>query len=108
VNDMVRVGDWISVHNYDADGEVSEINLTSVKVRNWDKTVTNVPTYALVSNGFRNVREMQDMGARRLMHHLLIDVRSVKEVGQDFIQNLQSQNLFPEEPRTLIRSDKTH
>lgn len=94
VNDMVRVGDWISVHNYDADGPVTEINLTSVKVRNWDETITNVPTYALVSNGFKNVREMQDMGKRRFMHHLLIDLRSIKKVDEDFIEKLEEKALF--------------
>lgn len=94
VNDMVRVGDWISVYNYDADGQVTEINLTSVKVRNWDNTISNVPTYALVSNGFKNVREMEDTNIRRIMHHLLIDLRSIKEVDKDFIENLHAKDLF--------------
>lgn len=101
VNDMVRVGDWISVHNYNADGEITEINLTSVKVRNWDKTVSNVPTYALVSNGFKNVREMQDVGHRRFLHHLLIDIRSIKEVDDKFIKQLEEKNLFSGELETL-------
>lgn len=100
-NDMVRVGDWISVHNYDADGPVTEINLTSVKVRNWDKTITNVPTYALVSNGFKNVREMQDMGIRRLMHHLLVDLSSIKEVDDDFIKTLHAKGLFSGDSKGL-------
>lgn len=94
VNDMVRVGDWVSIKAYDADGTVIEINLTSVKVRNWDRTVSNIPTYALVSQGFRNVREMEDLGLRRFLHHLLIDVRSIKEVDSDFVETLRSKGLF--------------
>lgn len=94
VNDMVRVGDWIEVHNYNAGGNVEEINLTSVKVRNWDKSITNVPTYALISNGFKNVREMEDLGYRRFLHHLLIDIRSIKEVDEQFIENLREKGLF--------------
>lgn len=101
VNDMVRVGDWISVDAYNADGPVTEINLTSVKVRNWDRTVSNIPTYALVSQGFRNVREMEDLGLRRFLHHLLIDIRSIKEVDAAFIENLRTKELFEGEIEKL-------
>lgn len=94
VNDMVRLGDWISVQNYNADGDLIEINLMSVKIRNWDKTVTNVPTYVLVSNGFINWREMQDLGIRRLKQNILLDVLTIKEVDGDFIQHLRDKNLF--------------
>lgn len=105
VNDMVRVGDWISVHNFNADGEIQEINLTSVKVRNWDYTIANIPTYALVSNGFRNVREMQDQGMRRLMHHLLIDINSIKEVDETFIESLRAKDLFQGDIKSLKWTD---
>lgn len=105
VNDMVRVGDWISVDAYNADGPVTEINLTSVKVRNWDRTVSNIPTYALVSQGFRNVREMEDLGVRRFLHHLLIDIRSIKEVDDNFIENLKSKELFKGEKEALSWSE---
>lgn len=101
VNDMVRVGDWISVDAYNADGPVTEINLTSVKVRNWDRTVSNIPTYALVSQGFRNVREMEDLGLRRFLHHLLIDINSIKEVDDKFIENLRKRGLFQGEIEKL-------
>lgn len=106
VNDMVRVGDWISVHNHNADGPVTEINLTSVKVRNWDNSITNVPTYALVSSGFKNVREMQDLGIRRFLHHLLIDLKSIKEIDEDFIENLRSKGLFSGEKSHLKWNDE--
>lgn len=94
VNDMVRLGDWIEVPGYNADGDLIEINLMSVKVRNWDKTVTNVPTYALVSNGFKNWREMQDLGIRRLMQSIYIDVNTIKTVDKSFIEQLTEKQLF--------------
>ena len=68
VNDMVRIGDWISMTKYGADGDVIEINLTTVKVRNWDKTITTIPTYALISDSFQNWRGMQETGGRRIKH----------------------------------------
>lgn len=101
VNDMVRVGDWVSIDAYDADGTVTEINLTSVKVRNWDRTLSNIPTYALVSQGFRNVREMEDLGLRRFLHHLLIDIRSIKAVDSKFIETLKEKELFSGKPEEL-------
>lgn len=64
-NDMVRIGDWITMNKYGADGDVEEINLTTVKVRNFDKTITTIPTYALISDSFQNWRGMKDVGARR-------------------------------------------
>ncbi len=94
VNDMVRVGDWIIVYNFNADGEVEAINLTTVKVRNWDNTVANVPTYALVSNGFANVRERDELKIRRFKQHLLFDIRTIKEVNNDFIATLRKKGLF--------------
>lgn len=101
VNDMVRLGDWIEVPGYNADGDLIEINLMSVKVRNWDKTVTNVPTYALVSNGFKNWREMQDLGIRRLMQSIYIDINTIKTVDEVFVQNLKDKNLFKGQPGNL-------
>ncbi len=77
INDMVRIGDWISVEKYGADGDVTEINLTTVKVSNWDKTTTTIPTYALISDSFKNWRGMQDSGGRRIKRALIIKVTSV-------------------------------
>src|SRR5690606_13504156 len=70
VNDMVRIGDWISMTKYGADGDVIEINLTTVKVRNWDKTITTIPTYALISDSFQNWRGMEETGGRRIKRAL--------------------------------------
>lgn len=77
-NDMVRIGDWITQTKYGADGSVIEINLTTVKVQNFDNTITTIPTYALISDSFRNWRGMQESGGRRIKRMLHIKVSSVK------------------------------
>src|SRR5690554_1306982 len=71
-NDMVRIGDWIEMPKYGADGDVLEINLTTVKVQNWDKTITTIPTYTLISDSFQNWRGMQNSGGRRIKRSLHI------------------------------------
>lgn len=75
--DMVRVGDWISMPEFNADGDVLAINLNTVKIVNWDKTVSTVPTYNFVTESFRNWRAMQETGGRRIKRNLQIDVNSV-------------------------------
>lgn len=77
-NDMVRIGDWIEMPKYGADGDVEEITLTTVKVRNWDKTITTIPTYALISDSFKNWRGMQKTGGRRIKRALYLKIASVK------------------------------
>ena len=77
-NDMLRPGDWITVPKYGADGDVIEVTLTTVKVRNWDKTITTVPPYALVNDSFQNWRGMFEMGGRRVKRSVNIDMSSVR------------------------------
>ena len=77
-NDMLRPGDWITVPKYDADGDVIEVTLTTVKVRNWDKTITTVPPYALVNDSFQNWRGMFDIGGRRVKRSINIDMDTVR------------------------------
>jgi miniconductance mechanosensitive channel len=77
-NDMLRIGDWIEMPKYNADGIVLDITITTVKVQNWDKTITTIPTYFLVSDSYKNWRGMQESGARRIRRHILIDLNSVK------------------------------
>ena len=77
-NDMLRPGDWISVPKYGADGDVMEVSLTTVKVRNWDKTITTVPPYALVNDSFQNWRGMFEIGGRRVKRSVNIDMNSVR------------------------------
>lgn len=86
VNDMVRIGDWISMEKYGADGDVIEINLTTVKVSNWDKTTTTIPTYALISDSFKNWRGMQESGGRRIKRALIIKTNSVRFLDKKDLQ----------------------
>lgn len=78
VNDMLRPGDWIAMPKYGADGDVVEVSLTTVKVRNWDNTITTIPPYALVSDSFQNWRGMQESGGRRVKRAVYIDMRSIQ------------------------------
>ncbi len=78
VNDMVRIGDWITFEKYGADGDVTEINLATVKVQNFDKTITTIPTYALISDSFKNWRGMTMSNGRRIKRSLIIKQESIK------------------------------
>lgn len=77
-NDMLRPGDWISMPKYDADGTVTDITLTTVKVQNWDKTISTIPAYSLFTDSFRNWRGMEESGGRRIMRSVNIDISSIK------------------------------
>ena len=76
--DMVRVGDWIEMPQFGADGDVVDVQLHTVKVQNWDKTITTIPTHRLISDSFKNWRGMQSTGARRIKRSVLIDVSSIR------------------------------
>ncbi len=76
-NDMLKIGDWLEMPKYGADGAVTDIGLTTVKVRNWDNTVTTIPTYALISDSFKNWRSMSESGGRRIKRSINIDTTSV-------------------------------
>jgi miniconductance mechanosensitive channel len=88
-NNMVRIGDWISMPSHNADGTVLEITLNTVKVQNWDKTITTIPTYALVTNSFSNWRGMEESGGRRIKRHINIDMQSVKFLSDDMISKFK-------------------
>jgi len=77
-NDMIRIGDWVSMPKYGADGDVIEMNLTTIKIQNWDKTVTTIPTYAFISESFKNWRGMSESGGRRIKRSLSIKISSIK------------------------------
>ncbi len=77
-NNMVKIGDWISMPSHNTDGTVLEITLNTVKVQNWDKTISTIPTYALVTNSFSNWRGMEESGGRRIKRDISIDMQSVK------------------------------
>lgn len=88
-NDMVRVGDWVEMPKYNADGDVIEISLNTVKVHNWDKTVTMVPSYAFISDSFKNWRGMRETGGRRIKRSIYIDVSSIKFCTDDMIEQFR-------------------
>ena len=77
-NNMLKVGDWITMPKYGADGDVIEVSLNTVKVRNFDKTITTIPPYLLVSDSFQNWRGMQESGGRRIKRSINIDMNSVR------------------------------
>lgn len=77
-NNMLRPGDWIKMPKYDADGVVLEVSLTTVKVRNWDNTVTTLPPYSLISDSFQNWRPMEESGGRRVKRSINIDMNTIR------------------------------
>jgi len=88
-NDMVRQGDWISMPNSGAEGTVLEISLTTVKVQNFDNTISTLPTYSLVSESFQNFRGMEDSGVRRLKRSISIDMSSVKFCTREMLDRFR-------------------
>ena len=92
VNDMLRIGDWIVMGN--ADGNVLEINLTTVKVQNWDNTITTIPTYSLVSNPFTNWRGMSESGGRRISRSLNIDLNTIRFCTPEMIEKYKTYSLI--------------
>ena len=90
-NDMLRPGDWITMPKYGADGDVIEVTLTTVKVRNWDKTITTVPPYALVNDSFQNWRGMFVMGGRRVKRSINIDMNTVRFCTEEELAEFKKQ-----------------
>ena len=91
INDMLRIGDWIAVGN--ADGTVQEINLTTVKVQNWDNTITTIPTYQLVSSPFTNWRGMSESGGRRIARSVNIDVNTIRYCTPEMLEKYKQYSL---------------
>lgn len=89
INDMVRIGDWITFEKYGADGDVIEINLATVKVQNFDKTITTIPTYALISDSFKNWRGMVTSEGRRIKRALNIKLDSVAYLSKEQVDSLK-------------------
>lgn len=93
-NDMVRVGDWIEMPKYGADGTVLEINLNTMKVENFDKTITTVPTHYLISDSFKNWRGMSASGGRRIKRHINVKMSSVTFLNQEQLNSLSDIKLI--------------
>ena len=95
-NKMVSYGDWIEMEKYGADGDVIDIALTTVKVQNWDKTITTIPTYALISESFKNWRGMSESGGRRIARSISIDVHSVRFCTDEMLKRFSKVQLISE------------
>lgn len=93
-NRMVVAGDWIELPKYGADGDVLEIGLSTVKIKNFDKTITTVPTYALISDSFKNWRNMYHTGGRRIKRTIIIDIASIDFYSSAQIKNLTNADLL--------------
>ncbi len=89
-DDLIRRGDWIEVPSYGADGDVLEVTLHAVKVQNWDKTISTVPTPALVTGGFKNWRGMSESGGRRIKRSLNLDMHSVRFIDEELLARLKN------------------
>ncbi len=93
-NDMLRLGDWLSVPSAGSDGVVIDISLTTVKIQNWDKTISTIPTYSLVSGSFHNWRGMEESGGRRIKRALNIDMQTIKFLSKEKLEDLKKINLI--------------
>jgi len=94
INDTVRIGDWITMDKYGADGDVIEINLSTIQIQNFDMTITNIPTYALISDSFKNWRGMQASGGRRIKRSILLKAKSIHYLTDNKIENLKKIELI--------------
>lgn len=94
INDMVRIGDWITMDKFGADGDVIEINLATVKVRNFDNTITTIPTYSLSSDSFQNWRGMLNSDGRRIKRHILIKTSSIRFLNENDLFELKKIQLI--------------
>jgi len=95
-NDMVRIGDWIEMPTFGADGDVIDISLNTVKIQNWDKTIVTIPSYALLSHGVKNWRGMNEAGGRRIKRAIFIDVHTIHFCDTPFIEKLRQLPLLEE------------
>lgn len=89
VNNMIMVDDWIEMPARGADGDVIDVSLTTVKVRNWDKTITTIPTYALITDSFKNWRGMSEIGGRRIKRALQIDMRTIQFADEELLERFK-------------------
>ncbi len=105
---MVRKGDWITMPKFDADGDVIDISLTTVKVQNFDKTIISLPTYALVSNSFQNWRGMTDAGGRRIKRSINLDMNSFKFLNENDIERLKKFQYLEEYLNNKTNEIKAH
>lgn len=91
-NDMIRIGDWVEMTKYGANGHVIEIHLSTIKIQNFDQTIVSVPAYAFMSDSFKNWRGISEAGGRRIMRSILIDISSIKFCSEEMIEHFKKIN----------------
>ncbi len=107
-NDMIRIGDWVSVPQAGCDGEVIDIALHTVKVQNWDKTISTVPTNKFITESFKNWRGMSESGGRRIKRSLRLDMNSVRFLDQEEIRELSRRELLHDYMRDSVAAIARH
>ena len=107
-HDMVRVGDWVSMPKYGTDGDVLEITLNTVKIQNWDKTISTIPTYAFISDSFKNWRGMTDSKGRRIKRSLNINMTSIRFCTDEEIAHYKSVELLKDYIESIQSEISTH
>jgi miniconductance mechanosensitive channel len=111
-NDMIRIGDWIEMPEYNADGEVFDISVNTVKVSNWDKTISTIPTYALMANSFKNWRGMEMSGGRRIKRAIHIDLNSIRFCDPVLLEHLSKikyiKDYLIEKQEEILKADLSH
>ena len=107
-NRMIHIGDWIEMPKYGADGSVIDVALTTVKVQNWDKTIATIPTYALISDSFKNWRGMSESGGRRIKRAIYIDMSSVKFCTEEMLEKFKKFKYISEYIERKMEEIKEH
>ena len=107
-NDMIRVGDWVSIPKFGADGDVIKITLNTVKVQNWDKTISTIPTYSFVSDSFKNWRGMSDAGGRRIKRSIVLKSGSIKFCNSDMLAKFKNYQLINDFLIQRVKEIKVH
>jgi len=107
-NDLFKVGDWIEAPQFGADGDVIDIGLHTIKIQNWDKTISIIPTHKLIDSSFKNWRGMSDSGGRRIKRSMNIDINSIKFCNPELIEKFKAVNIISEYINTKLSEIDSH
>ncbi len=111
-NDMIRVGDWVTMEKYGADGDVMEISLTTVKVQNFDKTITTIPTYSFITDSFKNWRGMEESDGRRIVRSINIKQETIKFLSKEDVEKFKKIDMIADfidaKEKEIEEYNKTH
>ena len=107
-NDLFKVGDWVEAPQFGADGDVIDIGLHTIKIQNWDKTISIIPTHKLIDSSFKNWRGMSDSGGRRIKRSINIDINSIKFCNSELIEKFKAVNIISEYIHTKLSEIDTH